>query len=1071
MSSLSIAVVAAAAVFVSSALNDQTAQYKPREKSDAQMHMTYAQSFRGYAEWMFNMRKDPVTNALNYPAMITASTEVQEMMKNPGFHSAMVGLNWQEKGPDNVGGRTRALLIDRNNPNKIFAGGVAGGLWISANGGANWAPYNDQLENLTVSSLTQASNGDIYFGTGEGLYYFLGTNAGGFIGGGVWKSTDGGATFTRLTSTIPSASNSATVAWVAVNDMGASPTNPNRIYACTNQGLKISDDGGVTWVSGITSPVNQNCTDISVASDGSVAVGYNEKVYISPNGDAGTYVLEHGTNSIDLPNVSLLRCDVAFAPSDPNYIYAVLIKTDNYLHSVWVSKDKGSNWYKIGNGGSINYFNPFGTGQGYYDCMIGVLPTNKNKIILGGVTLWSYVETQTNPAPAGQWTQVDSQYESPFNPFYVHSDKHAIKFIPNTNTCYIGCDGGIFRSTDGGTTFQPMNRGYNVTQFTSVAFSKTGNEYMGGTQDNGTQYVDHTGNSWLASQHVAGGDGAYTDISIINPDAQFAGSYYGAHFRSPNNGGSYSDYYNVRINNLTNMGNPGFANFVTPFRLYENLQDVNSIDSVTFTNDSLSYVLGSADGISAQLIGTLPKPQTSASLQPGSVIFKAGNQTITDNGSGGLIGSINISGVNTIDYNTGAFNLTFNSVPSINTVLSSEYNVVYTSGDVLQLGSNNGNFPFTYTLTSNLNPGQSVTVQDRITARMAVGFSGSVWMTKSPLDFSVDPDWIKIAGGNARTMQGGVLSPAFGGEVQTMEWSRDGNHLFVGTSGGHVYRISNLNLVVDSINGDVDSANGANTNAIVRTTRLGQFGGSVITSIAVDPNNADNIVVTTGNYGSTNHVYMCDSAVSSIISTGNNNTSKFKIKQGNLPSMPVYGSIIDMVDGGIVVIGTEYGVYTTDDITATTPVWTEQNTGMAHVPTLMVRQQQHRNWVVSNPGQLWIATHGRGIFSSDDLMIPLGNNNPAPFGDGNTAFQSSIKIFPNPMSTEGSVSFFMPSNGLASIEIYNINGKLVKKIDLGKLTVGSYTRTIEVDDLAKGTYFVNVIAAGQKAAGKFVKMN
>ena len=163
-----------------------------------------------------------------------------------------------ELGPDNVGGRTRAVLFDNLDPTHkhMWAGGVSGGLWESNDAAATWhrcAGYFALPEAVaTVVTIAQAPNGDLYVGTGEGSFYFLsGFGAAGFTGNGIFKSTDDGVTWTSLTSTQPTNQNSAASAWIGVNKIQVDPSNSNHIYAGTNKGLKISNDAGNTWVSAV----------------------------------------------------------------------------------------------------------------------------------------------------------------------------------------------------------------------------------------------------------------------------------------------------------------------------------------------------------------------------------------------------------------------------------------------------------------------------------------------------------------------------------------------------------------------------------------------------------------------------------------------------------------------------------------------------------------------------------------------------------------------------------------------------------------------------------------------------
>src|SRR5215217_258758 len=106
---------------------------------------------------------------------------------------------WQSLGPGNVGGRTRSLLIDPTDPNVMYAGAVAGGIWKTTNGGSSWLPLNDFLANIAVTCLAfdPSNSSTIYAGTGEG---FL--NADGVRGAGIFKTTDAGAHWTRLAATV-----------------------------------------------------------------------------------------------------------------------------------------------------------------------------------------------------------------------------------------------------------------------------------------------------------------------------------------------------------------------------------------------------------------------------------------------------------------------------------------------------------------------------------------------------------------------------------------------------------------------------------------------------------------------------------------------------------------------------------------------------------------------------------------------------------------------------------------------------------------------------------------------------
>lgn len=311
----------------------------------------------GALNWWKTVRTNEFTGEMDFAAMNAARDQANAMS---GTRS--LGISWEEMGPDNVGGRTRSILFDKNNQGVVFAGGVSGGLWKSTNGGQSWMKVNDLFESLIVTTIIQAANGDIYFGTGEAFYSFglnnpTGYSAFGFPGKGVWKSTDGGNTFTHLLSTAPATGNSTTEDWAYVSRLAASPTDANRIYASTNKGLRISTDGGNTW-SNAVGPILSYSWDVKVGSDGYVHAVVGNKYYRSTEPDGDTFEQRSGKGGF--PASGIARIELGVAPSNPAYVYAICINTGaESLQGVYKSTDGGLNWDVIGPGGSST-FNPPG---------------------------------------------------------------------------------------------------------------------------------------------------------------------------------------------------------------------------------------------------------------------------------------------------------------------------------------------------------------------------------------------------------------------------------------------------------------------------------------------------------------------------------------------------------------------------------------------------------------------------------------------------------------------------------------------------------------------------------------
>ena len=151
--------------------------------------------------------------------------------------STALGGAWSAMGPGNIGGRTRALLIHPTVPTTMWAGGVAGGIWKTTDGGSTWTPKADLLINIAVNSmLLDPRNTDtLYAGTGEGFF-----NGDGVRGAGILKSTDGGETWTQLPSTTGSD-------FFYVQKIVMSRGSSQRLYAATRTGVFRSTDGGGSW--------------------------------------------------------------------------------------------------------------------------------------------------------------------------------------------------------------------------------------------------------------------------------------------------------------------------------------------------------------------------------------------------------------------------------------------------------------------------------------------------------------------------------------------------------------------------------------------------------------------------------------------------------------------------------------------------------------------------------------------------------------------------------------------------------------------------------------------------------
>lgn len=481
----------------------------------------------------FEMTKDP---ALGYPPterLLEVQRVIQEKkaeLKLKTTTSGVLDARWRERGPYDVGGRTRTILIDKNDPtNKtLFTAGVTGGIWRTRDITAAellWENLGDFLGSLNISSIAQDANTPniMYFGTGEGHYTHASPR-----GMGIWKSTDNGDNWEILSAT--NNSDFYYTQRVLVHPNGD-------VYAATRTaGVQRSQDGGATWEGVMT--IRTDIADIQLGPDGSIycATGFvsgNARIYKTPMGanvgDSGNWD-QITSSSAGFPN-GFNRLELGISQSDPGTIYA-LVAMGGDAEAIYKTTNDGQLWIEkpvpiIGNDDSGNPI-PFTNGQAWYDLCIAVDPNNADRIIVGGLTL----HMSTNGG---------SSWSIRLSP-NTHVDQHFILYEEgNSNVIYFGNDGGIWRTTNGtappeNIQIRHRNSGYNVTQFYACAMHPDlhSDYFLAGSQDNNSIQFDSY--EIDRTRVVLGGDGMYCHIDQNDPQYQLASSQFGNYALS-NNGG------------------------------------------------------------------------------------------------------------------------------------------------------------------------------------------------------------------------------------------------------------------------------------------------------------------------------------------------------------------------------------------------------------------------------------------------------------------------------------------------------------------------------------------------------
>jgi hypothetical protein len=429
--------------------------------------------------------------------------------------------------------------------------------------------------------------------------------------------------------------------------------------------------------------------------------------------------------------------------------------------------------------------------------------------------------------------------------------------------------------------------------------------------------------------------------------------------------------------------------------------------------------------------------------------------------------------------------------------------IIIKNTDVSGYNFETGELTTSYTSTS-VTPTPLKKYPLRYSARLAVGTNSStstnsgnqvaVYAVKRPLNFSVNPDWVKIAGKNARADSANgtpylasstgtqvpnslTTSPILGSTVTRLEWAPNGECIYFSTASTstaspstyYLYRVSHLQFIGDSaaadysgnFSSDLDSGSVMRKGVLQRTTPLGKF-TSPITGIAISGDNA-NVMVTCGGYfNSTGSVYYTN-ADARTLPANTTDASNFSVKSTGLPMIPVYTGIFEMTDNKRAIIGTESGIYSTMDITQGTPSWVKESGGnFPNVPVFQIRQQTYPSYKCYNSGVIYAATHGRGIWSTDKYFTPYAIGiQEQEKADLN--FSTNIRLYPNPASDATNVWFKAVDNTSYKLHVYDINGRLMLEQITGKLQGGEQVISINTGNLTSGVYFVSVVGSNSSS--------
>ena len=1067
LSMLLITIVLAQASFVANAAGIQ-GKYTPRTGSKAT-----------FSSFMKTIRANQETGLIDPADLIAGQRAAQGSTKD-------ANLDWVCAGPDNYGGMTRGVIY--NADGTVIIGTMGGGVYKTTNGGITFRRIVDM--NLPISCMVSDGNGNIYIGTGDGRdaqllngLSNLGYNAG-FIGRGVYRLAAGSNTPELLTSTTPSADNG----WGYVNEM--TYTN-GKLYAATAAGIMMSADNGASW----SNIIEGNFRSVKSNNNGDILAADTVNVFLSKAGAAFTNVTDNLEEN-EYPKV------IAMSETNANYMYIASYRYDSsdpdnvgYTNGkIYFTADGGTSWdIALAETSLYRIFGLRPDPDNFNGYMI-VYPNNPKKLLMGQDNLWLFEDVTGQGTNSYRPQQISEYLTYEYSAvtwnryYYLHKGLEAIAFNPtNPNVFFVGTDGGIYKGEyyESNYSYKSGNR-YFITEdehtstvrMMSVGIGTT-TDVLGGSLDHGTiliggsEYLNNVTTGEVAFPHITNNgyassyfDEAYAGgpcaMSTVNPYIFFVsatGNLSTPIFRTQTAGVDYDGNFQGEDGPVITNANA----FRTPFTLYETYDDDHHETSVLelldryelpvdtlpvvdtlFINDSVYVTNGT---IYAMIDDTLRFYQQLPIYDPqiceDTVLYEAGGESL-------FVFYIMHEYLYTDNINLDTL------------ILAIRHDAK--AGDEAVYYSKQGGYPILYTLPEPPHDeahidttggykwieGDTIrNLHDPIKSTYVVGIEDAVYMTRDALYFSKPTDWFKISD--------------ISGVPTAVTMTGDGTTAFVGTAEGHFYTFGQLNDVFAAEQADI--TNTLNPCVTMLSDTL-TFAGRTITSIAVNPSNSNMVLVTLGNYGNDNYVYISrDGGLSFAAASG-------------VPAVPVYSSIIEK-STGLYIIGTEYGIYTSEDGatwtssgTVTCPVMDLKQASMKnHDDIIVVLYDEMGNPTyvvypgVHNEGMIYAATYGAGILACGTYKE--GGDLGIVENDEETE-KVQMNIYPNPVKDNGKINITLNESANVSYQIYDLAGRMVANRELGHYGQGEQTLTFGVSNLTSGTYIIRVQAGSQSETAKFL---
>jgi PKD repeat protein/photosystem II stability/assembly factor-like uncharacterized protein len=491
-------------------------------------------------EWYWEQRVDQKTG--EFPKT-SAKEAYEQYLSINGVQSG--SGNWTSMGPSSTSGgyaglgRLNAIGFHPTDANTFYVGAAAGGIWKTDNGGSTWTPLSDTIPALGISDIEvtlDGANEIIYIATGDRDHsdtYSV----------GMLKSTDGGLTW-----------NETGLTWTQsqqrlINRTLIDTDAPDTLYAATSIGLYQTIDGGTNW----SLKYNTEFVDIEF-QPGNTAQLYGStwdgKIYRSTNyGDSWTQVYSVSSGE---------RTEIAVTADNDDVIYAIMANSSNGLQGIHKSVDGGATFSQVFNGNTTNLMGwdcdgDDSGGQGWYDLCIESDPNDEDVVFVGGVNTWGSTDGGSSWDISGHWSGTCGGQATT-----THADKHFLAYQNGTSTLFECNDGGVYKTSNTGNSWTHLGSGLVISQMYRFGTAQTTNDdVITGLQDNGTKAL--LSGSW---NDVIGGDGMDCLIDYTDENVQYGSLYYGRIYRTTNHWASDT---RIDDNGISESGA-----WVTPYCLDKN---------------------------------------------------------------------------------------------------------------------------------------------------------------------------------------------------------------------------------------------------------------------------------------------------------------------------------------------------------------------------------------------------------------------------------------------------------------------------------------------------------------------